>query len=309
MTGSSPPGPGPALLLACHGSRDDDGAEEAFALAAEVAALAPGLDVDLGFIELTAPPLSAAMAALAERRTSAGGAGHVVVVPLVLLGAGHAKTDVPASIHLARAAHPEVRFTYGAPLGLAPELLALADERLGAAVPAPLRPATGVLVVGRGTGDPDANADLHKLARLLWEGRDWPLVEAAFVGITGPRVPEGLERLRRLGADRIVVLPWFLFTGVLERRIHDQAAAFAGRHGIQVSVAGYLGPVRTVAALVLERYHQAVRGQAAMTCDLCVHRVAMPGFEDRVGSLQRPHPHPHEPQHEPQHDQAGSAHG
>jgi sirohydrochlorin cobaltochelatase len=293
----SPPGPRPALLLACHGSRDDEGADEAAALAGQVAALAPGLDVDLGFIELTAPPLSAAMAALAGR-----GASHVVVVPLVLLGAGHAKTDVPASIHLARRAHPGVRFTYGAPLGLAPELLALADERLGAAVPAPLRPATGVLVVGRGTSDPDANADLHKLARLLWEGRDWPLVEAAFVGLTEPRVPEGLERLRRLGAGRIVVLPWFLFTGVLERRINDQAAVFAGRHaGVEVSVAGYLGPVRTVADLALERYHQALRGRASMTCDLCVHRVPMPGFEDRVGSVQRPHPHPH--------DHAGSAHG
>ena len=291
----------PSLLLACHGSRDGEGADEAFALAAEVAALAPGIEVDLGFIELTAPPLSSALAGLAERR---GSASHVVVVPLVLLGAGHAKTDVPASIHLARLAHPGVRFSYAEPLGLAPELLALADERLDAATRPELRPQTGVLVVGRGTSDPDANADLHKLARLLWEGRDWPLVEAAFVGITAPRVPEGLDRLRRLGAARIAVLPWFLFTGVLERRIHEQAGEFAAAHpGVDVAVSGYLGPVPGVARLALERYHQALLGQAAMTCDLCVHRVPMRGFEDRVGSVQRPHPHPHD------HDHAGSAHG
>jgi sirohydrochlorin cobaltochelatase len=283
----------PALLLACHGSRDDGGADEAAALAGAVGALAPGLDVGHGFIELTAPPLSAAIAALA-----AGGAGHVVVVPLVLLGAGHAKTDVPASVQLARRAHPGVRFTYAAPLGLAPELLALADERLEAATAPALRPRTGVLVVGRGSSDPDANADLHKLARLLWEGRDWPLVEAAFVGITRPRVPEGLDRLRRLGARRILALPWFLFTGVLERRIHAQAAAFARRHpDLEVGVAGYLGPVPAVAALALARYHQALRGQAAMTCDLCIHRVPMRGFEDQVGSPQHPHEHEHEDVH------------
>jgi sirohydrochlorin cobaltochelatase len=167
-----------------------------------------------------------------------------------------------------------------------------------------------VLVVGRGASDPDANADLHKLARLLWEGRDWPLVEAAFVGITSPRVPEGLERLRRLGARRIVVLPWFLFTGVLERRIHSQAAAFAAAHpGVEVTVAGYLGPVAEVAALALQRYHQALAGAARMTCDLCVHRAPMPGFEHQVGSVQRPHPHPHDHdhdhEHEHEHDHAG----
>jgi sirohydrochlorin cobaltochelatase len=108
-------------------------------------------------------------------------------------------------------------------------------------------------------------------------------------------VPEGLERCRRLGATRIVVLPWFLFTGVLERRIHDQAAEFAATTGIEVTVAGYLGPDEAVAGLVLRRHDEALRGEVRMTCDLCVFRAPMTGFEDKVGAPLRPHYHPDDP--------------
>jgi len=297
----------PALVLAGHGSRDDDGAAELFALAERVRTAAPDRHVGAGFIELSPPPLSAALA------EAAAVAARVIVVPVVLLGAGHAKTDIPASVTAARQRFPGVTFTYGGPLGVDPELLALAARRLEEAVPPAARATTAVLVAGRGSGDPDANADLHKIARLLWEGRPWPMAEAAYAGITGPRIPEGLERCRRLGATRIVVLPWFLFTGVLERRIHNQAAEFAAATGIQVTVAGYLGPDERVAELVLRRQDEALRGTVRMTCDLCVFRVPTPGFEDKLGAPLRPHYHPGDPStHDHAHgfiDVRGRAHG
>jgi sirohydrochlorin cobaltochelatase len=152
-----------------------------------------------------------------------------------------------------------------------------------------------VLLVGRGSSDPDANADLAKVARLYWEGREHPFVEACFVGLTDPRVPEGLDRLRRLGATRIAVVPYFLFTGVLEERIRAQAAAFAAAYpAVRVTVTRYFGPDDRVARLVLDRYAEAVDGDARGNCDLCVHRIPMTGFRDRVGAAQTPHDHPHE---------------
>jgi sirohydrochlorin cobaltochelatase len=166
-------------------------------------------------------------------------------------------------------------------------------ERLDAAVPAAERAATAVLLCGRGSSDPDANADLHKVARLLWEGRPWPLVETCYVGITDPRLPAGLERCRRLGARRIVTVPYFLFTGRLVDRIRAQCAAFAAGHPeLDVRVAGYLGPDERVARLVLARYAEALDGDPRMNCDLCVHRVALPGFEAKVGAPATPHHHP-----------------
>jgi sirohydrochlorin cobaltochelatase len=279
-SGTAAPPPSPALLIAGHGTASQAGVAEYFALADRVRAIAPQVPVGAGFLELAPPPLSVAIGDLVAQ-----GHRHVVVVPLVLTAAGHAKTDIPAGVVAARRDFPDIRFSYARHLGIHPDLLAVVDERLTATVPPPQRTETAVLLVGRGSSDPDANADLHKVARLLWEGRDWPTVEACFVGITGPRVPEGLERCRRLGHRRIAVVPYFLFTGVLERRIHAQAAAFARQHPkVDVQVAHYLGPDDRVAGLVLERYREALRGEARMTCDTCVHRVALPGFAHKVGA-------------------------
>jgi len=247
---------GPALLLAGHGSVSQAGIAEYFALADRVRALAPGLTVGTGFLELAPPPLSVAVGDLV-----AGGHRDVVVVPLVLVGAGHAKADIPAVVAQARRDFPEARLHYARELGVHPDLLAVVAERLDATVPAALRAETAVLLVGRGSSDPDANADVLKVARLLWEGGDWPTVEACFVGITGPRVPAGLERCRLLGHRRIAVVPYFLFTGVLERRIHAQAGAFAATHPeVAVQVTRYLGPDDRVAELVLRRYREALDG-------------------------------------------------
>jgi sirohydrochlorin cobaltochelatase len=278
----------PALLVAGHGSQDAAGTTELLALADRVRALDPGLALACGFIELSPPPLSVACADLVAQ-----GATEVVVVPVMLLAAGHVKDDVPALLARLRRQHPGVRFRYARELGIHPDLLAVVDERLDAAVPAAERPGTAVLLCGRGSSDPDANADLHKVARLLWEGRPWPLVEACYVGITDPRLPAGLERCRRLGARRIVTVPYFLFTGRLVERIRAQCAAYAAGHPeLDVRVAGYLGPDERVARLVLARYAEALDGDPRMNCDLCVHRVALPGFEAKVGAPATPHHHP-----------------
>jgi sirohydrochlorin cobaltochelatase len=283
----------PALLIAGHGTRDEAGARELLILVERVRALAPGLPAAAGFIELSMPPVAFAAADLV-----AGGIDDIVVVPLMLLAAGHAKNDIPALIARLRIEHPGVRFRYGRDLGLHPTLLSLIDERLATAVPAPARRDTAVLLVGRGASDPDANADTAKLGRLLWEGRPWSLVEVCYAGITDPRVPEGLERCRRLGARRIVAMPYLLFGGRLEDRVHAQCAEFTAAHPeIDVRVAGHLGPCDAIAKLVLERYHEAIDGDPRMNCDLCVHRVALPGFEHKVAAVAVPHFHPHDHGH------------
>lgn len=283
----------PALLIAGHGSRHQGGVAEFFAFADRVRALAPSLAVGCGFIELSPPPVSVAAADLV-----AAHANDIVVVPLMLLAAGHTKNDIPALLARERLAHPGVRFRYARDLGIHPDLLSIVDERLDAAVTPEERAETAVLLVGRGSSDPDANADMYKIARLLNEGRSYPMVETCFIGITDPRLPEGLERCRRLGATRIVAVPYFLFTGVLEERIHAQCAAFADAHAdVDVRVAGYLGPDDRVARLVLYRYRETINGDPRMNCDTCVHRVALPGFEHKVGAPAVPHFHPDEHAH------------
>jgi sirohydrochlorin cobaltochelatase len=149
-------------------------------------------------------------------------------------------------------------------------------------------------------------------------------VEAAFVSLAHPSVPEGLDRLRALGARRVIVLPFFLFRGVLPTRIHTQVGEWLAAPGggdvdaadmsagnMSAVVADVIGDCDELADLVLERYAEADgRGAApaGMNCDACVYRIAMPGFEARVGREQRPHDHPDDPAHG--HDLAhGHEHG
>ncbi len=190
----------PALLLAGHGSADSAGAAAFAALRERVATLlAPGCaDVAGGFIELSEPPLSTAVDVLA-----AAGHRRVVAVPVVLGAAGHTKGDIPAALAAQRRRHPGMSFAYGRPLGPHPVLLSVLGDRIGDALRHGhrraqaatsgdgLRDPLAVLVVGRGSTDPDANAEMYKTTRLLWETHQTgqqrvALAETAFVSL-GPR--------------------------------------------------------------------------------------------------------------------------
>ncbi|WP_329255480.1 sirohydrochlorin chelatase [Actinoallomurus sp. NBC_01490] len=276
------------LLVVGHGTRDDAGVAEFHRFVERLRGRLP-VDVAGGFIELSPPPLTDAVASL-----YAAGHRHVAAVPLVLVAAGHAKGDMPAALARERARHPGLTYAYGRPLGPHPTLLRLLEERLDAVLDPAERADTAVLLVGRGSTDPDANAEVYKAARLLWEGRGLSMVETAFVSLARPGVPEGLERCRRLGARRVVVLPYFLFPGVLPDRVAAEARAFTGA---EVRRAEVIGDCEGLADLVAERYEEALRGDIRMNCDTCVYRAAMPGFEHRVGAPQRPHHHPDDPTH------------
>lgn len=148
-----------------------------------------------------------------------------------------------------------------------------------------------------------------KAARLLWEGRGYAGVETAFVSLASPGVAEGLERCARLGAHKVVVLPCFLFTGILPDRVRQQAEEWAAaRPEIRVRSAEVIGPDPELLDLVLERYEEAVKGDVRMNCDTCVYRIALPGFVDRVGLPQQPHFHPDDDGHHHGHDH-GHSHG
>jgi sirohydrochlorin ferrochelatase len=262
------------LLLVGHGSRSSEGAAEMLAIARLVAAALPEVAVDVGFLEMTEPPAGPVLDGLA-----AAGCGRVVVLPLVLLGAGHAKSDVPALVLEGRRRHPDLDVHFGSPLGISRDLVGLLGGALTAAGGAGLP----LLLIARGTSDPDANGDAHKVARLLGEWVGSPFVHTAFTGVTDPVVPAGLEVFARLGYDHMAVAFWFLCTGVLVERARVEIAAFTAATGVVGVDAGPLGADPGVVPAILERYEEAVRGLPAVNCDLCAYRAPWPGRELRLG--------------------------
>ncbi len=269
------------LLGVAHGSKDPASQEVVEALLARAADLRPGLQVQAAYVDNASPSIRSALAELVS-----GGATDVVVLPLLLTPASHSKTDVAASVQAGRLAHLGVRLRYGRPLGPHPALVALLAQRLAEAG---AREDDPVVLVAGGALDPDANAQVAATARLLFEGRTWPLVDVAFASTARPTVPEALERLRAQGFRRAAVARYFLGPGYLPRRVERQAAAV---EGLDVVVSDPLGVADALAELVLLRLDEAGRGDLRMNCDVCLYRTPMPGREGAVGAVQEPHDHP-----------------
>jgi sirohydrochlorin cobaltochelatase len=281
----------PVLLAVGHGTRDAEGAEVMRALVRRVGELAPGVVVRDAYLDNASPSVTRALTELAG-----SGVRAATVVPLLLTAASHSKGDLPGAVQASRLRAPQLALAYGRPLGPHPALLEALAQRLAEAGAAPDRDDTSVVLAAVGALDPDANAEVAKMARLLWEGRAWPMVEAAYLTATTPGVGEAVTRLARLGAGRVALAPYALAPGFLPRKAAREARAAADAAAVELVVAEPLGVSDVLAGLVLERHAEAIRGDLRMNCDVCAYRVPFPGYEHRVGAVQEPHAHPDDPE-------------
>lgn len=237
-----------SILVLGHGSRAAAANAEFEHFVEMFRARRPEHEVAHAYIELAEPLLDPALDELARR------ADRVIVLPLFLFAAGHVKHDVPRALARARLEHPTVRFEAAPHLGVDPAMVQVTEKRAVSAVATSgIDPArTGVVVVGRGSSDPDANSDFYKLVRLFAEGQGFWWVEPCFIAITRPGFEETAEMIARGRPDHLLVVPYFLFVGTLVARIEEQLRGFCGRHpSIRTSLAMHLAP-RSDAAHVLD---------------------------------------------------------
>ena len=119
-----------ALVLFAHGARDPRWAEPFVRIQTAIRARRPGLAVELAFLELMQPSLTAAISALVS-------AGHrrITVAPLFMAQGGHLRNDLPKLLDSIRAEHANVEFNVLPALGDVDAILnAIADWLLGALV-------------------------------------------------------------------------------------------------------------------------------------------------------------------------------
>lgn len=231
------------LILTAHGSADPRSAVVTHAVADEIRAQRTGLDVRVAFCEKNSPNLADVL------RTVRGPA---VVTPLLLASAYHARVDIPAMIDEAKADVIEADT-----LGEDPRLVQVMRERLAAVGVSPEQRGVGVLVVAVGSSRPAANARTATVAQALAEDTRWSEVRVAYATGPQPSVADGIESLRRSGAQRIVLAPWFIAPG----RITDRVAEIACAAGLPM--AEPLGAHPLLAQTVLDRFDQAVAERAA----------------------------------------------
>ncbi|MFV2092402.1 MAG: sirohydrochlorin chelatase [Hyphomicrobiales bacterium] len=277
-------------MICGHGSRDQQAVEQFAGLAAAFTKRLTGIPVEYGYLEFATPIIRTGL-----DRLRAKGVTDILAVPGMLFAAGHAKNDIPSVLNTYGASHPDITIRYGRDLGLDPRMFRAAAARIdGALAGRDAVPASETLlvVVGRGASDPDANSNVAKVMRMLWEGLGFGWGETAYSGVTFPLVAPALERAVKLGFKRIIVFPYFLFTGILVERIYaatDQVAA--ENPDIEFIKAPYLGDHPLVIDTFIDRLEEILRGANTMNCQMCKYREHILGFEAEIGTPQESHHH------------------
>ena len=281
------------VMVCGHGSRSQAAVAEFAVVADALAGRFSDWPVEHGYLEFAEPVIRAGLDRLRDR-----GVTRILAVPGMLFAAGHAKNDIPSVLNTYAAA-TGVPIQYGRELAVDAKMVRAAADRVTDALdradreqgPVP-RHRVCLVVVGRGASDPDANSNVAKIARMLWEGLGLGWCETAFSGVTFPLVEPCLEHVAKLGYERVVVFPYFLFTGVLVDRIYGFTDQVASRQpGIDFVKASYLNDHPLVVDTFVERVHEILDGVPAMNCSLCKYRTQVLGFENQVGSPQESHHH------------------
>lgn len=273
-----------ALILVGHGSRRSRGNHPILALAQRLGQRTER-SVYAGFLELAKPSVLDAIDAAV-----AGGAQDITLAPAVLLAAGHAKNDLPEVLANARRRHPGCTFRGSRPLGVTTgmvRLLSAQIEQARESLPPCENRSVGVVLLGRGSSDPDANSDVYKLGRMLAERQGFAGLELGFVGVTEPTLDQALKRLLSLRPKQVVVVPHLLYPGVLASRVKAQVAALAALYPrVSMVSSEPLGTRTELLDLLLERVIEAQDGTGGSACDGCKYRAPLPGFEHEVGGAQ-----------------------
>ena len=216
----------------------------------------------------------------------------MIALPAMLFAAGHTKNDIPAVLNKYSADNGFL-IQYGRELGLNSLMIGAAGARLKETIDSnPILPLSETLLVvaGRGSSDPDANSNVCKITRMLVEGFGFGWGETVFSGVTFPLVDPGLRHALKLGFKRVILLPYFLFSGVLVSRVREHSMRVANDNpDVKFLNASYLSDQDLVIDTFMERIQEVFDGENFMNCALCKYRSNLLGFESEVGYEQVSH--------------------
>ncbi len=244
------------LLLVGHGTRSAVGQREFLQLAELLAAEHDSGPVEPCFLELAEPGIEQALARLVGQDMD-----ELMVVPLLLFAAGHAKRDIPSAVAEALAARPTLPKRQTEPLGCHEALVELSARRYQQAL-ADLAPVpaeeTVLVLVGRGSRDEGASAEMRRFAALRAAKTPVGQTEICFYAMAPPSLTETLTRVAQAPARRVVVQPHLLFQGELLAAVAAEVERQAEQSPQQQWVLTcHLGPDPLLARAVLDRVRTA----------------------------------------------------
>ncbi len=279
--------PRTGILICGHGSRSECAIKEFKQLAEKIKLRVPDIPLEYGFLEFNRPIIREALDNLKDK-----GVERVIALPAMLFAAGHTKNDIPAVLNN-YSSETGLFIQYGRELGINTLMIGAAGGRVKEIIDTnsnyPLSE-TLLVVAGRGSSDPDANSNVCKITRMLVEGFGFGWGETVFSGVTFPLVEPGLRYSLKLGFKRIILLPYFLFSGVLVSRIREHSKRVSEDNPeVEFLNATYLSDHDLVVDTFMERIQEVLEGKNFMNCSLCKYRSNLLGFETEVGQVQLSH--------------------
>lgn len=275
------------ILLCGHGSRRKSGTDAFKGLIAILKERYTDYEVDYGFLEFNHPLYEAAVERMYQK-----GVREIYALPVILFAGSHAKNDIPYELNTIQGYYPDLTIKMGKHLGVNTFILELAQKILvekEAELPALDRKETCLVVVGRGTTDPDANSDVHKLCAMLWDGMGFGFATVAYSGTAYPNIKDTLPMIEKLGFQRTLVIPFFFFTGVLIERIYKTVDEFSETAKGDYIHTRPFGTDELILKAFDERLEEAINGTANMNCQMCKYRKQIIGFEEEQGKEQVGH--------------------
>lgn len=244
------------LLIVGHGTRSERGLAEFRDTVELVQRMAAPTPVVACFLELAEPTIEQGIALLAAQ-----GVERIVVMPLLLFAAGHAKQDIPEAVCAAAALHPHMEFAMAAHLGCHERLLRLSEQRFFAAAAGreEVSPVDTLwLMVGRGSRDESALAEMRQFVDLRLRRTPVGQVRVAYLAMAEPTLSSALKEIAELRYQRVVVQPHLLFHGELLETVSAEVAQMAARWPQQQwLVAPHCGVADLLAEAILERFWEA----------------------------------------------------
>lgn len=272
------------VILCAHGSRSNKAIDEFVRVAERLRRRLTGQKFAYGFLEFATPRIEDGLNQLVAR-----GCSKIKALPGMLFAAGHVKNDVPSVLRQYGEKH-RIDIRFGRELGIDYRLLQASTAQIKRVLGDCDRHQTMLVVVGRGSSDPDANSNISKVTRMLWEGLGLGWAEVAYSGVTFPSVSAVLQKAAKMGFANVVVFPYFLFTGILIDRVYRQTDEAQKKYPkLNFIKADYIGLTPQVEEVFLARLAEIEEGNGNMNCQLCKYRSRLPGFEDEQGLAQRAH--------------------
>jgi len=275
------------ILLCGHGSRRKTGVDAFKQMIAIMKDRYSDYEVEYGFLEFNHPLYAAAVERMYNK-----GIRTIYALPVILFAGAHAKNDIPYELNTIQSHYPDLTIRMGRHIGVNTYLLDLAKKRLlerEAELPSIDRKESCLIVIGRGTTDPDANSDVHKLCSMLGEGMGFGFSTVAYSGTAHPNIKDALPMMDKLGFNRTYVIPFFFFTGVLLERIYSSVEEFNATSAQEYVYTPPFGTDELMLKAFDERLAEAREGTGNMNCQMCKYRKQIIGFEDQKGTEQVGH--------------------